>query len=53
MVDILSLKNEYKIVKPVETIIAKGLSRKKKNREEPNWAIMHIHMKVPQGNTLC
>jgi hypothetical protein len=36
-------KNEYRIFKPVEIIIRKGLSRKKKNKgDEPNLAIILI-----------
>jgi ribosomal protein S26 len=28
--------------------------RKKKNRgDEPIWAIIHLYMEVPQGNSLC
>jgi hypothetical protein len=33
-------------------LILKG--QKKKNRgDEPNQAIIHIHMEFPQGNSLC
>jgi hypothetical protein len=47
-------KNEYRIFKLVETIIRKGLGRKEKNRgDKPNWAIIHIYMEMPQGNSLC
>jgi hypothetical protein len=36
-------KNEYRIFKPVETTIRKGLGRKKKNQTvEPNWTAINI-----------
>jgi hypothetical protein len=36
-------KNEYRIFKPVEITLRKGLSRKKKYKgDEPSWAIIHI-----------
>jgi hypothetical protein len=45
MVDILSLKNENRIFKLVETIIRKGLRQKKKNRgDEPIQAIIHTYI---------
>jgi hypothetical protein len=55
MVDILSLKNENRIFKLVETIIKKGLRQKKKNRgDEPIQAIIHtyIYMEMSQENCM-
>jgi hypothetical protein len=46
-------KNEYRIFKPVEITIRRGLGRKEKNREdEPIQAIIHIYMEMSQQNTL-
>jgi hypothetical protein len=46
-------KNEYRIFKPVETTIKKGLRQKEKNRgDEPIQVIIHIHMEISQGNSL-
>jgi hypothetical protein len=46
-------KNEYRIFKPVEITMRRGLRRKEKNRgDEPMWVIIHIYMEVSQGNSL-
>jgi hypothetical protein len=42
-------KNEYRIFKPVETTIRRGLRQKKKNRrDEPIWIIIHIYLEMSQ-----
>jgi hypothetical protein len=38
---------------PVKQPEKKDSSRKKKNRDEPNWVMIHIYMEVPQANSLC
>jgi hypothetical protein len=47
MVDVLSI---YRIFKLVETTIKKGLRKKKNRGDEPNWAIIHVYMEMPQRN---
>jgi hypothetical protein len=38
-------KNEYRIFKPVEIIIKRGLKKKRENRgDEPILIIIHIYM---------
>jgi hypothetical protein len=42
----------YTICKSVETTIRKEQARKKKSGDEPIQAVIHIHMELPQGNSL-
>jgi hypothetical protein len=47
-------KNEYRIFKFVEIIIRRELGKKEKNRgDESRRVIIHIHMEMSQGNSLC
>jgi hypothetical protein len=47
-------KNEYRILKLFEITMRKGPKWKEESRgNEPDWAIKHIYMEVPQGNSLC
>jgi hypothetical protein len=44
-------KNEYRILKPVEVMIRKGLIKVKNSRidgDEPIWVIIHIYMEMSQ-----
>jgi hypothetical protein len=42
-------KNEYRILKPVEITVRKGLRWKGENGgDEPIWVIIHIHMEMSQ-----
>jgi hypothetical protein len=44
--------NEYRIFKPVEITIRRGLRYKEKNRgDEPIRIIIHIYMEMSQGNS--
>jgi hypothetical protein len=45
-------QNEHRIFNLVERAARKG-QETRKIEEEPNWAIIHIHMEVPQGQCLC
>jgi hypothetical protein len=45
-------KNEYRIFKPVETTIRRGLRQKKNRGDEPIWARIHIYIEMLQGNSL-
>jgi hypothetical protein len=47
MVDVLSFKNEYRILKSVETTIRKDEGRMKKKRgNEPIQVMIHIYMEM-------
>jgi hypothetical protein len=45
-------KNENRIFKLPEMTIRKAVSRKKNRGNEPNRAIIHKYMEIPQGNSL-
>jgi hypothetical protein len=46
-------KNEYRIFKPVETTITRGLRKKKNRTDGPIWVIIHICMEMLQENCIC
>jgi hypothetical protein len=47
-------KNEHRIFKPAEATIKRDYGKKKKNRGyKPIWVILHTHMEMSQGNSLC
>jgi hypothetical protein len=46
-------KNEYRIFKPVEITITRGLRKKKNRVDEPIWVTLRIYVEVSQGNSLC
>jgi hypothetical protein len=44
-------KNEYRIFKPDETTIRKGLRQNEENRKDKTiWVITHMYMEMSQGN---
>jgi hypothetical protein len=44
-------QNEYRILKPYETTIRKGM--KKMRGDKPIVITIYLYMEVPQGNSLC
>jgi hypothetical protein len=40
------LYNEYRIFKPVETTIRRGLKKKENRAAEPIWVIIHIYVYI-------
>jgi hypothetical protein len=45
-------QNEYRIFKPDEITIRRGIGRKEENGDEAIQVIIHIHTEMSQGNSL-
>jgi hypothetical protein len=46
-------KNEYRIFKPIEITITRGLKYKGESRDELIQVTVYIFMEMSQGNSLC